>query len=59
VPLDDYAELDAALENLRQYDWVIFTSINGVKNVLARMQILGLPATALNRCHVCGGRTSN
>src|SRR5689334_7795811 len=52
VPLDDYAELDAALQNLRGYDWVIFTSINGVKNVLARMQALDISPNALNTCHV-------
>jgi uroporphyrinogen-III synthase len=52
APLDDYTELDAALQNLSCYDWVIFTSVNGVKNVLARMQVLGIAPTALNACQV-------
>jgi uroporphyrinogen-III synthase len=52
VPLNDYSDLDAALQNLSRYDWVIFTSINGVKNVVTRLQALGIPAASLNSCHV-------
>ena len=30
-PADDYRPLDAAIANLRCYDWLIFTSANGVR----------------------------
>src|SRR5260221_12976193 len=52
APLEDTSKLDAALQNLNLYDWAIFTSINGVKNVLARMQALGIPPTAFETCKV-------
>src|SRR4051812_36937376 len=52
VPLDDYRELDAALQRLPSYDWVIFTSVNGVRNVFARMQTLGISPDVLKQCQV-------
>jgi uroporphyrinogen III methyltransferase/synthase len=42
TPLDDYAQLDAALA--RKYDWVIFTSVNGVRFVWERLTMLGRDA---------------
>src|SRR4051794_25495317 len=30
VPPDSYAPLDAAIHWIAQYDWIIFTSVNGV-----------------------------
>ena len=30
VPPDDFEPLDAAIENIAEYDWLIFTSVNGV-----------------------------
>ncbi len=44
APLDDYAQLDAALA--RKYDWVIFTSVNGVRFVWERVTALGRDARA-------------
>jgi len=35
--LDDYAELDAAISRLETYDWLIFTSANGVRFFLQRL----------------------
>src|SRR5258708_7449641 len=52
VPLDDTADLDAALGRLPDYEWAIFTSINGVKNVMARMQALGRSLADFNSCNV-------
>ena len=40
------------LQALARYDWVIFTSINGVQNVLARMRTLGVPSSAFEACKV-------
>ena len=50
VPPRDWQPLDQALQALAHglsYDWVIFTSANGVKMVLARLQELGLTAEIL------------
>jgi uroporphyrinogen-III synthase len=52
VPLDDNRELDARLQNLRDYDWVIFTSVNGVRHVFDRLKTLGLPARAFDNLKV-------
>lgn len=37
-----YKPLDTALKNVRDYDWLILTSVNGVEALWARMQRLGL-----------------
>src|SRR5262245_51926665 len=41
APLEDTAELDAALEQLASFDWVVFTSANGVRAVADRLSALG------------------
>jgi len=46
-PMPDYTELDKALRDLRSYQWIAFTSENGVEAVWDRMAALGLPVSAL------------
>src|SRR5437764_14512888 len=41
VAPDTYALLDEAIENLFGYDWVIFTSVNGVEHFLRRLESAG------------------
>lgn len=41
APLEDYALLDAAATRLDSYDWVIFTSVNGVRAFLSRLSATG------------------
>lgn len=36
-PSPDYAALDAAIAKLPEYDWLIFTSVNGVRYFLERL----------------------
>lgn len=38
VPTSDYSPLDSAIEQLERYDWIIFTSVNGVKFFFARLR---------------------
>jgi uroporphyrinogen III methyltransferase/synthase len=45
-PLADTAKLDAALRRLGSYDWVIFTSVNGVRACFERLAALGRDARA-------------
>jgi uroporphyrinogen-III synthase len=40
-PVEDPRALDAAVENLPGYDWVVFTSINGVAAVGERLSRIG------------------
>ncbi len=46
VPPESYEEMDAAIARLSGYDWVVFTSVNGVKSLLDRVEALGLDVRA-------------
>ncbi|HVO42315.1 MAG TPA: uroporphyrinogen-III synthase [Aggregatilineales bacterium] len=61
VPTQDNGALDDALHRLAEFDWVVFTSANGVRHVMNRLAALGLPAQALNRplVAVIGPSTAN
>jgi uroporphyrinogen III methyltransferase/synthase len=41
VPVASYARLDAALEQLDRYHWLLFTSVNGVKYFVERLHACG------------------
>lgn len=47
APSDNFRQLDAAIDNLRGFDWLIFTSGNGVENFFARLKIHGMDTRAL------------
>jgi len=47
-----YRPLDTALRNLQNYDWLIFTSVNGVEAVWARMQRLGITRKRLRHLKI-------
>lgn len=47
APLSDYSQLDKAIRLLGSYDWVIFTSANGVRAFMSRLHESGLPAAVL------------
>ena len=47
APLRDPSPLDAAISHLETYDWVIFTSVNGVRAFTERMTALGKDALLL------------
>jgi uroporphyrinogen-III synthase len=40
-PVDDPRALDAAIADLATYDWVVFTSVNGVAAVGERLSVIG------------------
>lgn len=40
-PPESFAALDAAIKEIAQYDWVIFTSVNSVAPFLARLRLGG------------------
>jgi len=41
LPPEDFSQLDKALRNLNDFDWVLFTSQNAVRIVQERLELLG------------------
>jgi len=58
---DSYERLDEALDHLYGYDWLIFTSANGVEYFLKRLTVRGLKVDDLDETRVCaiGQRTAD
>jgi uroporphyrinogen III methyltransferase / synthase len=52
-PLEDYARLDEAIEHLYGYDWLIFTSVNGVDHFFERLSQQQRSAHELDEIKVC------
>jgi uroporphyrinogen III methyltransferase/synthase len=46
-PPEDYAALDAAIKTRESYDWLIFTSVNGVEQFLTRARHLNVTVSEL------------
>ncbi|MBO4317183.1 MAG: uroporphyrinogen-III C-methyltransferase [Mailhella sp.] len=46
-PPSSYAELDNAIGSLSSYDWLVFTSVNGVKKFKERLDAAGRDARSL------------
>ena len=51
--LDNYARLDEAIEHLYGYDWLIFTSVNGVDHFFERLRQQQRDAHELDDIKVC------
>src|SRR5215208_5597232 len=51
-PPADYTAFDAAIENIETYQWVIFTSVNGVAPFLERLRVKQKPVSALKQMRV-------
>src|SRR6202021_1523438 len=47
-----YAPLDAALNSMKSYDWLILTSANGVEAMWRRIQKLRIPRTWLKHLKI-------
>ena len=47
--LDDYAAVDEAIRVLAEYDWIVFTSANGVRCFWERLEAAGLDSRALGK----------
>ena len=52
-PPEDSAPLRRAVSKLPDYDWIVFTSVNGVKAFFAALDEAGLDARALGGNKVC------
>ena len=51
-PTDNFLKLDAEIKNLRGYDWIIFTSVNGVEKFFERLKNFKLDARAIENSKV-------
>jgi len=60
VAPEQWDELDSALAALDTIDWIILTSVNGVRFFFDRLQQLGLTVATLKGCKLCvvGPRTA-
>lgn len=50
APLDDFDAVDSTAKNLSAYDWVIFTSVNGVRAFWERLRTCRLDSRAFGSC---------
>jgi uroporphyrinogen III methyltransferase/synthase len=48
APPEDWAPLDRAITELPNFDWIVFTSVNGAGYFWARLEAAGLDARALH-----------
>ncbi|MBR2520134.1 MAG: uroporphyrinogen-III C-methyltransferase [Selenomonadaceae bacterium] len=57
-PSDNFRQIDAAIKILREFDWTIFTSANGVEKFFERLNFHGLDSRALNKVAAIGSATA-
>jgi uroporphyrinogen III methyltransferase/synthase len=50
---ESYAPMDEAITRLGNYDWIVFTSVNGVDHFFRRMKLAGKDARAFGQAKVC------
>lgn len=53
VPPDSWADLDKAIDQLNDYDWLILTSVNGVKYFMERLRTRGKDVQDLKGIKTC------
>ncbi len=53
VPPGSWDELDRAIKNISDYDWLIFTSVNGVKYFFSRLFAQGIDIRQLKGARIC------
>jgi uroporphyrinogen III methyltransferase / synthase len=52
VPPQSWAPLDAAIGQLEKFDWLVFTSVNGVDMFFERLQAVGCDVRLLHRARL-------
>ncbi|MHC4310462.1 MAG: uroporphyrinogen-III C-methyltransferase [Planctomycetota bacterium] len=59
VPLDDYTQADKVLKQLDNFDWIVFTSTNGVEFFFQRLNAVGLDTRSIGTVKVAAiGKTT-
>jgi uroporphyrinogen III methyltransferase/synthase len=52
VPPASWEALDATIRRLEEFDWLVFTSVNGVRMFFDRLRVLGRDVRALHRARL-------
>ena len=50
---DDYAKMDMAIQEIESFDWIIFTSVNGVASFFRRLRHHRQDVRRLHRARLC------
>lgn len=59
VPLEDYTQADRVLKRLNAFDWIVFTSTNGVNFLFQRLNAINLDTRAVGTTKVSAiGKTT-
>jgi len=59
VPLDDYTQADKVLKQLNTFDWIVFTSTNGVEFFFQRLNAVGYDTRSIGTVKVAAiGKTT-
>ena len=60
-PSDNFAAIDSSIDRIYEYDFIIFTSVNGVNNFFDRLQLKNLDTRALAKAKIAaiGSATAN
>jgi uroporphyrinogen III methyltransferase/synthase len=53
VPPENWEEMDRAINSLGKYDWILFSSVNGVHYFMNRLKALGRDIRALHTLKIC------
>lgn len=60
VPPESYGPLDEAIANIKEYEWLIFTSVNGVDHFFSRLAAAGFDTRAIHaKVAAIGSSTAN
>ncbi len=51
--LESYTNLDNILKEIDVFDWIVFTSRNGIEAFFHRLESLGLSKSVLKNCQLC------
>jgi uroporphyrinogen-III synthase len=51
--LSNYSKLDIALNHIDEFDWIVFTSRNGITAFFHRMNDLDIPVSVVQKCQLC------
>jgi len=59
VPIDDYTKADSVFKNISNFDWIVFTSVNGAKYLFERLYTMGKDARSLSNAKIAAiGKTT-
>ncbi len=60
-PMEDYSALKESIQNIQDYKWIVFTSVNGVKYFWEQLEAMDLDARSLGQCRIAaiGPATAN